>query len=69
MDQKARDVPVLYVSKDDCCGCSACFAICPEKAITMEPDNEGFVYPVIDEQKCSRCYRCKKTCPFQTRIP
>lgn len=49
--------------KADCCGCSACYAICPAKAIGMTPDEEGFLYPQIDEQKCLHCDLCHKVCP------
>ena len=38
--------------KTDCCGCSACMNICPKKCITMIKDKEGFLYPVVDEEKC-----------------
>ena len=50
--------------KDDCCGCSACAARCPKKAIEMRPDDMGFLYPVIDEQKCIDCGLCEKVCNF-----
>jgi coenzyme F420-reducing hydrogenase beta subunit len=29
----------------------------------MEPDGEGFVYPVIDAAACTRCHLCETTCP------
>lgn len=61
--QKA--LPVLYERKALCCGCSACFALCPQSAITMVEDEEGFEYPVINENKCVRCYLCLKVCPIK----
>lgn len=56
----------MYVhnKKEDCCGCTACMNICPVKAITMVPDEEGFLYPFIDEEKCIHCNMCRKTCDF-----
>lgn len=48
----------------DCCGCTACQAICPQGAISMEPDNLGFLYPVIDENRCTKCNLCNKVCSF-----
>ena len=42
---------INFVSKNDCSGCSACSNICPQHAITMLPDSEGFKYPCIDEGK------------------
>ena len=60
-----RVVPVLYDKKEECCGCTACYAVCPANAITMEADEEGFEYPVIVEEHCIRCYKCMQVCPFK----
>lgn len=38
----------VYDLKENCCGCTACANICPKGAIKMNPDGEGFLYPVID---------------------
>ncbi len=46
---------VHSVAPEDCCGCSACFNICPVQAITMQEDREGFKYPKIDERSCINC--------------
>lgn len=48
-----------------CSGCTACFAICPKDAITMQADSEGFKYPVIDKNKCIDCGLCCKVCPLE----
>lgn len=50
--------------KEDCCGCTACFSVCPTKAITMKKDEEGFLYPKVDENKCISCGKCKNICPL-----
>ena len=60
-----KSVPILYTSKEDCCGCGACLNICPKHAIMMLEDECGFFYPAIDESKCIRCGQCKKVCAFQ----
>lgn len=60
-----KKIPVLFENKGDCCGCSACYAICPREAISMLEDEEGFEYPIIDEEKCIRCYRCLTVCPIK----
>ena len=39
--------------------------ICPEKAISMKEDEYGFIYPVIDGEKCIACRRCQKVCAFR----
>ena len=62
---KQYEIPVLFNKKEECCGCTACFAVCPKSAITMEPDEEGFDYPTIDVANCVRCYQCIKVCPFK----
>ena len=60
-----KDIPVLYERKEDCCGCTACYAICPKSAISMVEDEEGFEYPQIDEKICIRCHQCLKVCPIK----
>lgn len=62
-----RELPELYIKREDCCGCTACYAICPTKAITMRPCEEGFLYPVVDSDKCIRCYKCISVCPIKKR--
>ena len=51
------------LKKTECYGCSACVYSCPFGAITMEQDREGFRYPVVDEEKCTGCGKCRKICP------
>lgn len=65
MDISLKKLPVLYKDKKDCCGCWACYSICPKTAILMLSDNEGFLYPNVDEEQCIRCYRCEKICPIK----
>jgi ferredoxin len=56
---------VLFEAKEDCCGCTACFSVCPVEAIEMCPDEEGFLYPYIIEEKCIRCRSCINVCPIK----
>lgn len=79
-----KRLPELYRKKEECCGCSACYAACPMSgpgrpgaedqdsedreytgAITMMPDEEGFLYPVLDASACIRCYQCMDVCPVR----
>lgn len=61
-----KGIPVLVDKKEHCCGCSACYVKCSIGAIEMQPDVEGFLYPVIDSDKCICCYKCVKVCVFKT---
>ncbi len=56
---------VLFEKKDECCGCGACYAICPQNAIIMDEDEFGFLYPKIDRTKCIKCCRCIQICIFK----
>lgn len=49
--------------KSDCCGCSACYNICPVNAIEMQADQEGFAYPAVDGSICVKCGKCVSACP------
>lgn len=57
--------PLLFENKENCCGCSACYAACPLKAISMVSDSEGFVYPQINGEKCIGCLKCTTVCAFK----
>ncbi len=49
----------------NCTGCGACFNLCPKRAISMQKDDEGFLYPVIDRSKCCDCSLCYMRCPVE----
>ncbi len=53
---------ILKMNKLYCCGCGCCEQICPTHCITMIPDEEGFLVPCIDEQRCLNCGRCYDKC-------
>lgn len=55
----------IFEKNEECCGCTACYSICPKDAIKMCPDREGFFYPQIDNDRCIECGLCKKVCSFQ----
>lgn len=54
----------FWIKKEKCTGCGACCSICPKGAISMQEDETGFKYPVIDNKICINCGLCKKTCPI-----
>ncbi len=56
-----RVIPTLCGTQD-CTGCTACAAACPVGAITMKPDHEGFLRPVVGNT-CIHCGKCETVCP------
>lgn len=48
-----------------CTGCTACMAACPQGAISMTPDDEGFSFPHIDVKLCNGCDICNTVCPIE----
>ena len=56
-----------YIRTQDkklCSGCTACAATCEHKAISMQEDYEGFLFPVLDNDLCVNCGLCDKVCPM-----
>lgn len=35
---------IEVTEKQNCCGCTACVAVCPKNCIEMKEDMEGFLY-------------------------
>lgn len=54
---------IEILDKKDCCGCSACVQRCPKQCISMQEDEEGFLYPQVDIDRCINCGLCEKVCP------
>jgi len=54
---------IRLASREQCTGCSACSKVCPSNAISMRPDAEGFLVPVVDPVLCVECGVCVRTCP------
>lgn len=53
--------------KEQCCGCTACYSICPKNAISMVEDEKGFKYPKVDKELCVQCGLCDKVCAFSRK--
>ena len=54
---------IRITDNKDCCGCHACASVCARHSITMQEDNEGFMYPGVDASTCTVCGLCEKVCP------
>lgn len=57
-----RDKLLIENISDACTACGACINICPKQCLTMEYDEEGFLYPQVDINKCVTCHACELTC-------
>lgn len=55
-----------FINKKDCYGCSACMNVCQCDAIIMQADQDGFLFPEINDDACIGCGLCKKVCPFNS---
>lgn len=58
----------IFERKERCSGCRACEKSCPEICISMEPDAEGFLYPVIDSERCIDCEICIDICNHEEEV-
>jgi len=56
----------VYDLKNNCYGCNACYNVCPNKAISTHADQEGFLYPMINDALCLECGNCREVCPIYT---
>lgn len=54
---------INIIDKKNCCGCNACVQHCPKSCVTMQEDEEGFLYPIVDQEACIDCGLCEKVCP------
>lgn len=50
------------VNRTECMACGACESICPVHSISMEYDQNGFMFPSVDEA-CIYCGKCMSICP------
>ena len=59
--------------KEYCCGCETCVQWCPKHCISLQEDNEGFLYPIVNKERCIDCGLCENVCPelhpYKKRYP
>lgn len=54
--------------RTECCGCYACYNVCPVKCILMKKNEEGFYYPYVEKDKCIQCKQCESACPMEIQV-
>lgn len=59
---------IVINDKSECCGCSACFNMCPYETILMVADEKGFLYPQVQMERCIDCGLCERVCAFKNKI-
>ena len=47
-----------------CTGCGSCVSSCSHNALKLVFNKEGFLHPIIDENKCVECHQCERKCPI-----
>lgn len=59
MNENCKNITIVG---EHCTGCGVCSHICPKRCIQMRPNDEGFLYPVVNND-CNNCGLCSKRCP------
>ena len=54
---------IKLADKFQCTGCSACSNVCPQNAMKMQYDEQGFLFSEVDNDRCCDCGKCSKVCP------
>lgn len=54
---------VSMLDRSKCYSCRSCLLSCPKNAIEMVENEEGFLYPDVNHEKCIDCGICVKRCP------
>lgn len=58
---------ILDDVQSDCMFCGACYSECTVSAIELQEDENGFLIPKINKDKCIECGKCKEVCPLNNK--
>ena len=56
---------MISAYEKNCTGCRACEASCPKGCISIKENNNGFLLPEVDTEKCISCNICSTICPVE----
>lgn len=54
---------IKIIDKSRCCGCASCVQKCPKQCISLQRDEQGFLYPLVNLAECVDCKLCERVCP------
>ena len=54
--------------ENQCTGCGGCAEICPENAIAMTKNSQGFFFPEVNGGKCTLCGECLNQCVSENPV-
>ena len=60
---------MLTFNKEKCTACGACVQACPQSSISLQPDENGFLYPSLFSAACFDCNACSFVCPITKQRP
>lgn len=49
-------------SQKRCTVCGACISACPQNCISLKTNEYGFDYPIINNNLCIKCGKCRSVC-------
>ncbi len=58
-----QEMKELLAEPGRCTGCGACSYICPNGAVSMIAEEEGFAVPEVAADQCDDCGACREVCP------
>ena len=55
---------MIELNCEKCTACGACVQKCPKNCIELKSDDNGFLYPSVNDTECIGCGLCNKVCPI-----
>lgn len=68
LEQEMKTTLRILEIEETCTGCGGCVSVCAKNALSLKYNEEGFYYPLLDEEKCVDCKFCEKACHVLNNI-